>query len=238
MTRAEDRFRILVLEDDYHVQYLVTRALEEADFCVDRAASVEEALQNIADCGLPHLAIVDIKLRFGMSGIEFCDIIHGFSDLPIIMLSAVDEAEVIIQSIEQHAEDYVTKPFRTGELIARVRRVLHRIGNFAYLLEPQMRVDEMLVVDFQQQHVIVRGKTVSLTPTETKLLYILMRNAGETVDSSFILRRMWPLEEANKDRLRVCVYRLRQKLGKDKRSRPYIQSHRGVGYRFRANGIA
>jgi DNA-binding response OmpR family regulator len=156
----------------------------------------------------------------------------GFSDLPIIILTAVDEEETAIQAIELFAEDYVTKPFSPRELVARVRRVLRRIGDFAYSLEPLTQVDERLAVDFVGQRALVDGRSVDLSPTEAKILYLLMRSAGRTVSSGYLLRRVWPLEEVFEDALRVNVHRLRKKIGASPAGLPYIITERGVGYGF------
>jgi DNA-binding response OmpR family regulator len=196
------------------------------------ASSGEEGLDLIKRHGLPHLALVDIYLPYGMNGLQFCESVLAFSDLPIIMLTSVDEDETIIQSIDRFAEDYVTKPFNPAELVARVRRVLRRIGSFAYTLNPETVVDERLSVSFPFQRVTVSGNEIALTPTETKLLYILMRNAGQTVTTDFILRRLWPLETAYEDRLRVYIHRLRRKIELPSEQPRYILSERGIGYSF------
>ncbi len=224
--------RILVLEDDFLIQNLVRTALEKAGFIVETAVHAKEAFQIIEERGFPHLAIVDIMLPYGINGFKFCETIHEFTDLPVIILSAITNSNIVIQAIENHAEDYVKKPFDSSELVARVRRVLKRIGDFAYELEPVTEIDDRLCVDFNKQHILVEDKRVSLTPTETKLLYILMRDAGKTVKTPFILQRMWPRERVLEDRLRVCVHRLRRKMGTTAADQLYIQSQRGVGYRF------
>ncbi|HEY1407536.1 MAG TPA: response regulator transcription factor [Promineifilum sp.] len=228
----EREYRILVLDDNYSMQRLVSTALYKSGFQVTTVSSAEEALEHLKRNGLPHLALVDIHLPFGMNGLEFCEAILAYSDIPIIMLTAVEEDETIIQTIDKFAEDYITKPFNPGEMVARVRRVLRRIGDFAYTLNTETVVDEYLTVCFPYQRAYVDGKEVELTPTETKLLYILMRNAGQTVTTDFILRRLWPLEAAYEDRLRVYVHRLRRKVERSPQQPQYIVSQRGVGYTF------
>lgn len=223
--------RILVVDDDAAILRLVRAKLDRAGFEVSTAASGEEALALIQRQGLPHLAIVDINMP-GMDGFEFCQVVQSYSDLPVIMLTAVDEEETVIRGIEHYAEDYVTKPFSPRELVARVQRVLRRIGDFAYTLDLVTRVDDRLSVVFPQQQILTGGEPVSLTPTETKILYILMRNAGRTVTSDFLLRRVWPLEEVFEDALRVHVHRLRKKIESPAAEVPYIVTERGVGYRF------
>jgi DNA-binding response OmpR family regulator len=225
--------RVLVVDDDPAVLQLVRDKLDREGFEVYTAASGREALTVIERRGLPHLAIVDISMP-GMDGFEFCQRVQDFCDLPVILLTAIDEEETVIRGIEYYAEDYVTKPFSPRELIARVQRVLRRIGDFAYALEPVIPVDEWLTVDFAHQQATVDGQLVALSPTETKLLYLLMRSAGRPVTTEFLLRRLWPLEEVFEDALRVHVYRLRQKI-EPVPSRPrYIVTERGLGYQFMA----
>jgi DNA-binding response OmpR family regulator len=226
------QYRILAVDDSSFILRLVENALESADFQVTTAISGEEGLEKIKRYGLPHLAIVDINMPMGMDGFEFCEHILEFCDLPIIMLTAINEEDTIVSAIEQYAEDYMTKPFNAGELVARVRRVLRRVGDFAYTLDPLTKVDDRLQVDFAGQRAVIEGEDVSLTPTETKLLYILMRNAGRTVTTDFILRRLWPLEAAYEDRLRVYVHRLRRKIEAGHAEPKYILSERGTGYTF------
>ena len=230
---SAQRQRILVVDDDPDILRLVSDKLDLAGFEVFTAASGGQALDAIARRGLPHLAIVDLNMP-GMDGFEFCQTVQRFADLPIIMLTAMDAEETVIRGIEHFAEDYVTKPFSPRELVARVQRVLRRIGDFAYTLDPVTQVDHRLAVDFAGQQVIVEGQPVALTPTETKVLYILMRNAGRTVTVDFLLRRLWPLEEVFEDTLRVHIYRLRQKIETTPGQPHYIVTERGLGYRFEA----
>ncbi|MGD8968380.1 MAG: response regulator transcription factor [Anaerolineae bacterium] len=225
--------RILVVDDDPAILRMVEEKLYRAGYEVFTARSGQEALDVIERRGLPHLAIVDIMMP-GMGGFEFCQAVHEFCDLPIIVLSAVDEEETIIRGIRHCAEDYVTKPFSPRELVARVERVIRRIGDFSCNLEPVTEVDDRLAVDFAHQKALVDGRAVDLTPTETKLLYLLMRNAGRVTTTDFLLRRLWPLEQVFEDTLRVHVHRLRKKIELDPGQPQYIATERGLGYRFLA----
>lgn len=223
--------RILVIDDDPAILRLVSEKLDRAGFEVFTATSGRQGLELIERRGLPHLAIVDINMP-GMDGFEFAQTVQEFTDLPIIMLTAVDEEETVIRGIENYAEDYVTKPFSPRELVARVQRVLRRLGDFGYTLAPVTQVDTRLGVDFAHQQAIVGGQPLPLTRTETKLLYLLMRNAGRAVTVSFLLRRLWPMEEVFEDTLRVHIHRLRQKIEVTPSEPRYIVTERGVGYRF------
>ncbi|MCB9127778.1 MAG: response regulator transcription factor [Ardenticatenales bacterium] len=228
---ANDFYRILVVDDDQSILHLLREKLRIEGFQVFSAASGSDALSVIQKQGLPHLAIFDIHMP-GMDGFELAEEVQGYSDLPIIFLTAVDDESAIVQGLELYAEDYITKPFSPRELIARVGRVLRRIGDFGYRLGALTRIDDHLTVDFAHQQISVGGEWVSMGPKEVKLLYILMRNAGRTVTSNFLLRRLWPMEEVFEDTLRVHVHRLRRKIEPQSGEHYYIQTERGVGYRF------
>ncbi len=223
--------RILVVDDDPAIRRLIQNKLENAGYEVLTAADGQDALDVIRRHGLPHLAVVDINMPV-MDGLTFCEKVQSFCDLPVILLTAVDEEEVIVRSIEHFAEDYVTKPFSPRELLARVQRVLRRVGDFSYTLAPMVRINERLSVDFAARQAVVDGRTVELTPTETKLLYILLRNSGRVVTTDSLLRRLWPLEQVFEDTLRVHIHRLRQKIEPEPARPSYVLTERGVGYRF------
>jgi len=222
---------ILVIDDDESIQRMVCDKLEYEGYEVWTADNGRHALEIIDRRGLPHLAIVDIHMPV-IGGFEFCEMVHQYADLPIILLTAVDDEETIIRGIKYFAEDYVTKPFSPRQLAARVERVLHRIGNFAYTREPKVKIDDFLEVDLAHQEVVVDGEAVKLTPIENKILYILMSNAPRVVTIRFLLDRIWPQENVLEDALRVHMHRLREKVEKGSDSRHYILTERGLGYRF------
>lgn len=223
--------RILAVDDDPEVRTILQAALDGAGYEPWIVSSAEEALEVLESNGLPHLAVIDIRLP-GLDGLSLCERIHESSDVPIIVLTVIDSSETIVDTIERCADDYMVKPFNPAELTARIGRILRRVGDFTYTLQPEVRVDSYLSVDFVRQRAIVDGRTVPLTPTETKLLYILMRNAGDTVLTSLVLRRVWSEGEADENTLRVHIHRLRQKI-EVAPSRPrYVVTERGVGYSF------
>lgn len=230
-----DQQTLLLVDDDKIILEIISHALQEEGYKTWTAVSGKEALRCIQKNGLPHLAIVDINMP-GMNGFELGRRIHRFADLPIILLSSEDEEEIVVRGLKQFAEDYIIKPttgpLRLKELASRIERVLRRIGDFAYTLDPVITVDEHLRVDLGHRRVFRDGRETSLTPTESKLLYILMRYAGRTVSTSFLLRRMWPLEDVFEDRLHTIVYRLRRKIERDPRNAVYVVSDWGNGYTF------
>ena len=226
-------YRILHVDDDPVLRIVTERGLQRAGFEVWSAESGQEALDLIAERGLPHLALVDIFMP-GMSGLELCNRIQKSVDLPIIMVTSVDDSETEVQAIRRVAEDYVIKPFEVRVLVARIERLLRRIGNFDYALGPKISVDDRLEVEFGRRRIHVDGLPVELTRIETKLLYILMQNAGKTVTSDFLLRRIWPHEEIFENVLRTHVGRLRKKIETSPRRPEYVMTRRGMGYYFKA----
>jgi DNA-binding response OmpR family regulator len=223
--------RLLVIEDERDMARTIEYTLQRAGYEVLCAVCATDALNLIDQTGLPHLAVVDIMLP-GMDGFEFCRRVQQYSDLPVVILSAMADADTVIQGIRLYAEDYVTKPFNPRELVARIERVLRRIGDFAYALGPVTQVDDHLAVDFAHQQAFVRGQPVPITPVETKILYILMRNAGRVVTTDFLLRRLWPFDDVFEDALRVHIHRLRRKIEPNPTCANYILTQRGAGYSF------
>ena len=224
---------VLVVDDDPDILELVRVTLEEEGFEVALATSGPEALRWIETHGLPHLAVIDIRMP-RMDGLALARRILRSSDLPLIMLTAVDDEATILEALEHLAEDYLTKPFKPRVLAARVKRVLRRIGDFSYARSPVVRIDDRLSFDLVGRKALIAGDTVALTPTETKLLHILMRSTPRTVTVDYLLRRLWPLDEVYEDTLRVHMHRLRRKIEPDPAEPRYLMTQRGVGYSFAA----
>lgn len=223
--------KILVVDDEPDIVSVVRMTLEAEGFDVSTAFSAQEAFDHIGRKGLPHLAVLDIMMP-GTDGITLARKLQKFSDLPVIMLTAIDEEATVVKTIEEVAEDYVSKPFRPKELAARVKRVIRRMGDFAFRLETLTVIDDHLAVDFAAKKALIDEKPVSLTPTETKILHILIRSARRTVTTEYLLARLWPLDEVYEDTLRVHVHRLRQKIEPDASKPHYLITQRGVGYSF------
>lgn len=228
---VEAERKILAVEDDPDLLALIARQLQEAGLEVWPVTTAEAALGLVGDRGLPHLALVDILLP-GMDGLTFCRKLHEWSDLPVVLLTSIDEEETVVEAIQEVAEDYIVKPFKPREMVARVERVLRRIGDFSYRLEPVIEVDRHLSIDFARRRALVGGNPVALTSTETKLLHVLMRGSGRAIPTDFLLRRLWPREEVFEDTLRVHIHRLRTKIEPNPSRPRYILTERGVGYRF------
>jgi DNA-binding response OmpR family regulator len=230
-TRSGHLPEVLVVDDDADIRTVVGEALSRAGFEVWTAESAGRALELIEGRGLPSLAVIDIGLP-KTSGLELARSIKEFSDLPIVMLTAVSDSGTMVTALDEFAEDYVTKPVLLPVLVARVRRVLSRIQDGSPSHGPSVRVDDRLTVELTRHRVLIDGEPVSLTPIESKLMHILLRDAGRTVRTEFLLSRVWPLEEVYDETLRVHVYRLRRKIEKDPSNPRYIRTVRGQGYSF------
>jgi len=235
-----DMQRILVVDDDPIVQTLVRSILNRADFDVFTAASGEDALNLIKLGRIPHLAIVDINMPPGMDGFRFCKEVHKrVPNLPVIMLSGAGDEKTIVKAFDViQADDFIVKPtdgpIRADELVSRIRRVLRNQPDYNYILESITKVDDYLQVDLGNTRIIVAGEERPLTPTEVKLLAVLMRHAGRTLTNDYLLRQIWPMDVAYEERLHTHVYRLRKKIEKNPKEPAYIVSEWGTGYIFAA----
>ena len=195
------------------------------------AGTGKEALE-LVERESPDLVLLDVGLP-DMDGFKVLEELRFFSDVPVIMLTARDDTIDKVKGLELGADDYVTKPFNHLELLARIKAVLRRLD----MPPPKSRAPSFrsgdLEMDFAAQEVRVKGQPVRLTPTEYKLLYHLVRNAGRTLPHGTLLAKVWGREYLDEvDYLRVYVRRLRDKLGDDPEKPRYIRTERGLGYRF------
>jgi DNA-binding response OmpR family regulator len=228
-----NRYRILIVDDDAMAREILKRILEHAGYEVMTAGSGPEALRKLHE-GIPHLVVVDLMMP-EMDGFELCRRIKSHLDVPIVILSAVAAVESKVEGLQMYAEDYIVKPFEKEELVARVQRVLRRYGESAGVEQPEVVIDQDLQINFVQHWARVRGHQVTLTPTESKLLFLLVRNAGRVVTNETLLAKAWAGdEEAYEEGLRVHISRLRSKIEANPSKPVYIQTKRGVGYRFGA----
>ena len=223
--------RILIVDDEPLMRRLIQDILAIDNYDVKTAKSGQEALDIIINQGVPHLAIVDIIMPT-MSGLELCKKIQAFIDLPIILVTAIDDEDTLVKGIEYYAEDYIVKPFRPRELLARIRRVLSRAYKSPQSFSRIIKINAHLTIDFGKREINTAEKTISLTPIENKLLHVFVQNSNQTITTEFILQRLWPLDETFADTLRVHIHRLRHKIEATPNKPQYIITERGIGYRF------
>ena len=228
--------RILVIDDEADViesvRFGFTLQWREID--VVGATTGESGLDSI-EHERPDIVLLDIGLP-DIDGFDVLRQIRAFSDVPVVMLTADDDSMDKVKGLELGADDYVTKPFNHLELMARVRAVLRRLDMPAPASRaPSFRSGD-LEVDFARQEARLRGERLDLTPTEYKLLYHLVRNAGHILQHGTLLAKVWGREYVDEvDYIRVYVRQLREKLGDDPDHPRYIRTERGLGYRFVAD---
>jgi two-component system KDP operon response regulator KdpE len=224
--------RILVVDDEPRVIGFIRMNLELEGHQILEAHNGLEALEIIRT-KLPDLVLLDVMMP-QMDGFETLRMLLDFSDTPVIMLTAKDEENDKVYGLELGADDYVTKPFGPRELSSRIKAVLRRIDKPSSSPEEAvLRIDENLSIDFNQREVIVKGERVKLRPTEYRLLYHLIENAGWTVPHEQLLAKVWGYEYRDEAHyVRLYVNYLRNKIEEDPTNPKYILTERGVGYRF------
>jgi two-component system KDP operon response regulator KdpE len=229
--------KILVVDDEPDVVESVRLGfmLQWREIDVLGAATGETGLDAI-ERDIPDLVLLDIGLP-DIDGFEVLRQIRAFSDVPVVMLTAHDDSMDKVKGLELGADDYVTKPFNHLELMARVKAVLRRLDMPAPASRaPSFRSGD-LEVDFARQEARLRGQRLELTPTEYKLLYHLVRNAGHVLPHGTLLAKVWGRDYINEvDYIRVYIRRLREKLGDDLDHPRFIRTERGLGYRFLVEG--
>ncbi len=223
--------RVLVVDDEKAIQRFLKNALSSAEFSVHVAENGKEALAA-AVAIRPDLIILDLGLP-DMDGVEVLRRLREWTQVPIIILSVRDREDEKVTALDSGADDYVTKPFGIGELLARMRVALRK--SVQQSPEPVYRVDG-LEVDLEHRRVFVQGNEVQLTATEYDLLRLLVNHAGKVLTHNQILRQMWgPAYTEQPHLLRVNISNLRRKI-EPKPNRPrYILTELGVGYRLRMN---
>jgi two-component system, OmpR family, KDP operon response regulator KdpE len=223
--------RVLVVDDEPQIVRALKVVLREAGFLAVAAETASEAL-DIAAVRPPEAAIVDLVLPDG-DGVEVTRKLREWSEMPILVLSAVGEEDQKVRALEAGADDYITKPFGARELVARLNAALRRAGRGEE--EPSIDVDG-LEVDFAAHLVRRDGEPVHLTPTEFELLRVLVRNRGRLMTHRKLLLDVWGPEYLDDIQpLRTHIARLRAKVEPDREAAPrYIVTDPGVGYRFAA----
>lgn len=226
-----NKSKVLMIEGDVQVSQSTVGYLGQAGYEVTALDDGPEALEYVQQHGLPHIALIALSLP-SLRGFELAEKLKSIADVPIIFMASTDDAETIVQGLKRYAEDFVVKPFALRELEARIQVVLARMPSFDYASEPVIFIDDSLSIDFAHNRVVVRGKTIRLTPIESILLYVLLRQAGQVVENRMLIARVWPGQDVYEDTLRVHMHRLRRKLEVDSHHPYYIRTERGLGYRF------
>ncbi|MBA3940980.1 MAG: DNA-binding response regulator [Sphingopyxis sp.] len=231
------RHKILVVDDELHIRRLIRAALERADYAIVEAENAREATELLRT-ERPDISLLDLGLP-DRDGLELVPLFKQQSDTTLIVVSARDATEEKVAALDLGADDYLTKPFDTDELLARVRvalrnRLTRDGGNLA------LAVDDV-TIDLIARTVTKAGREVHLTPKEYAVLAQLARFPGRVITHKQIMNEVWPHEhEHHVEYLRVLIRTLRQKLETDPQQPKIISNELGIGYRLRpaAEGVA
>lgn len=231
---ADNRFRdrrILVVDDEERMVRFIRLNLEHDGFRVVEAFNGTQAINKIRT-SMPDMILLDIMMP-DMDGFEVLKIVREISSVPVIMLTAKGEEDDRVRGLELGADDYVTKPFSPRELVSRVRAVLRRTETATSSIHGLLEIDDHLKLDFDRREVWLDGKLVQLRPTEYRLLYHLVQNAGWVITHDQLLAKVWGYEYQDEPHyVRLYINYLRKKLEEDPANPKYILTERGVGYRF------
>lgn len=223
---------ILIVDDESRIRDFVRMNLELERYSVEEAQNGLEALEKLREI-LPDLIILDVSMP-EMDGFEALRQIRVVSTVPVIMLTVRQSEADKIRGLDLGADDYLAKPFSPPELLSRIRALLRRSFMAPPARKTRIVVDPDLTIDFSRREVTVRGQKVVLRPTEYRLLYHLVSNAGRLLTHETLLSKVWGHEYRDESHyLRLYITYLRQKLEKDPAHPHYILTERGLGYRFK-----
>jgi len=227
----QDAKLILVVDDEPRMRRFMQMNLDLEGYRVIEAGNGLEAVNRVRE-DLPDLVLLDVMMP-EMDGFEALRLIRQTSSVPVIMLTVKGEEDDRVRGLELGADDYVTKPFSPRELASRIKAVLRRTEMPAPVEQSILKVDDRLQIDFNRRQVIVEGKEIKLRPTEYRLLYHLVNNAGWTLPHETLLAKVWGHEYRDETHyLRLYITYLRQKIEEDPANPKYILTERGLGYRF------
>jgi two-component system KDP operon response regulator KdpE len=230
MANPEVKGNILVVDDEPQIARVLKTTLSSQGYGVRTAIDGEDAVHQLKSWS-PDLIITDLRMP-NMDGLELCRRVRTESRLPIIVLSVKGEETIKVEALDAGADDYITKPFSTNELLARVRAALRRAATPS---EPEAELIEIgdFRIDVPARTVSVRKRDLRLTPKEFDLLVYLARHPGKVVTHRALLAAVWgPNSTEQPEYLRVFVGHLRKKLETDEHVPPYIITEPWVGYRF------
>jgi len=221
--------QVLVVDDEVETRRLLRDTLEQEGYKVQTASSGEEALRQVESTP-PDLLVLDLILP-DMSGLELCKMVREWSEMPIIAVSAQTEGRTKVETLDQGADAYLTKPFGLPEFLARVRGMLRRTCGATpspILEEGDLRLDQV------RRQVALRGREIRLTPKEYEVLRYLMVHAGQVINHRKLLAALWGESYGeNPETLRVFISQLRRKIEPDSEGPYYIHTVSRVGYCFR-----
>ncbi|MCI4800887.1 response regulator transcription factor [Clostridioides difficile] len=223
--------KLLIVEDDSTISFGIKYALEQEGFSIDISKDLSSGKEMISSNEY-SMILLDVTLPDG-TGYELCQYIRGFSQVPIIFLTACDEEVNIVMGLDIGGDDYITKPFRIRELISRIKAVLRRKGNTSEENKKILKFGD-LSIDTLEARVYKNDKKIFLTSVEYKLLLIFIQNKNTVLSRTQILEKLWDVtyDFVNDNTLTVYIKRLREKIGDDLCEPIYIKTVRGIGYKW------
>ncbi len=227
----EDNIIVLIVEDDKYIVSFVTIYLNDEGYRIIVAGTGKEAI-SLFYANNPDIILLDLGLP-DVDGLKLIKQIRERSNVPIIVVSAREEEEEKIKALDCGADDYMTKPFHIGELLARMRVAQRKLNRITNPDNVDSFTCENLTVDYSRGLVYVDNKEVHLTPMEFRLLKLLIANRGKVLTHNFLLNQIWGYSEtADAKNLRVFMASLRRKIERDPANPRFILTQIGIGYRF------
>lgn len=229
-----NKYSVLIVEDEKAIRNVMKMVFETNDYGVVCAENGREAMMMITS-HCPDIIILDLGLP-DTDGVDIISSVREWSDIPIIVVSARDRERDKINALELGADDYITKPFGTGELLARVKTALRHYNKAAasggHTAQDEYTTGDM-TVDFKRHRVIIAGEDVHLTQNEFKIIALLAQNAGKIMTHDALIKSVWgPYMDGDNQILRVNMANIRRKIEKDTANPVYIVTEIGIGYRM------
>lgn len=224
------KLTILVIEDDKYISHFINISLKNENYNVIMASTAAEGL-FLFSSHQPDILLLDLGLP-DRDGTDLLREIRTFSDVPVLIVSARGQEKEKIAALDYGANDYITKPFHMGELLARIRVAERTLLKAQTDKGDDTFTCDWLMVDYEKRRVFVAENEIHLTPTEYKTLLLLIANRGKVLTHNFIIRQVWGYEGGDSKSVRVFMANLRRKLEKDTTHPRFISTEVGVGYRF------
>ncbi|MEA4970474.1 MAG: response regulator transcription factor [Candidatus Pelethousia sp.] len=226
-----DELSALVIEDDKYISNFISVSLKKEGYKVMLAESADEGMFLLSS-NHPDIVLLDLGLP-DRDGLEVIREIRSFSNTPILVVSARGQEKEKIEALDLGADDYISKPFHMGELLARTRVIKRRLGQQLSSSSVSVFECDYLTVDYEKRRVLVDGNEVHLTPMEYKLLLLMIVNKGKVLTHNYIVKEVWGYEETGDTKtIRVFMAKLRRKIEKNVVKPRFILTEIGIGYRF------
>lgn len=227
----ESNLRILIIEDDKYILNFLSLSLKAVGYSFETAVTGMEGM-SLFYSNNPDMILLDLGLP-DIDGIDIIKSIRMVSEVPILVVSARGQENEKISALDQGADDYITKPFHMGELMARIRVAQRKLKKVLQPDNAEVFQLDYLTIEYEKRIVLVDNKEIHLTPIEYKLLLLLVANKGKVLTHNYILKEIWGYGETGDSKsIRVFMANLRRKIEKGRATPRFILTEVGIGYRF------